>query len=167
MALWLRTYGSSMESSRLFQQQTQPIVYLFILTIILLWTSTTTPCLWLYRLCYWSKVIGWKEIIQVESTLPLWSISGIFTPLLIKNIGRILNLTTGFFSPQYHVVYDNQFTSVLNAVSDGLFANNPFSASRWEKLLSSELEHHINTDDFYPSDQHHGRCMTDMYVIWL
>ena len=34
-----------------------------------------------------------------------------------------------FFIYQYHVVYENQFTSVANAALDGLFSDNPLNAS--------------------------------------
>ena len=45
-----------------------------------------------------------------------------------STIGRILNLTTGFVSPQYHVVYDDLFSTVTNAESGGVFAQEPFNA---------------------------------------
>ena len=36
-------------------------------------------------------------------------------------VGRILNMTTGSISPQYHVVYDELFTTVQGKITDGLF----------------------------------------------
>jgi hypothetical protein len=63
-------------------------------------------------------------------------------------IGLILNLRTGFVSPQYHVVYDDEFTTVPNAESGGLFnADNPFSAAQWQRLVASGSERVIVSDD--------------------
>ena len=63
------------------------------------------------------------------------------------------------------MVYDDQFASVPNFSSDGLFADNPSNAYIWEKFVCSGLKDHINheEEDFYPSDQHH-RMMGCMYI---
>ena len=76
------------------------------------------------------------------------------SPSYSSKIGRIINPTTVFFRPQYHVVYDDEFTSVPNAPSYDLFADNPFNASSWEKLVRSGLKDHINKEDFNLSNQH-------------
>ena len=91
----------------------------------------------------------------------------VVSPYHSFTIGRILNLTTGFFIPQYHMVYDDQFTSVQNYASDGLFSNENFSASMWEKLINSGLECHVNPEDFDPSDQHHGCSMPELNISWI
>ena len=49
-----------------------------------------------------------------------------------------------FFIPQYHLVYEDQFTSVPNAASDVLFSDNPSNASSWDQLDCSGIERHKN-----------------------
>ena len=73
-----------------------------------------------------------------------------YSPEHSSLIGRILNVTTGFISPQYHVVYDDLFTSVPNAESGGLFDTAQFNAESWARLIASGLERHIPDD---PSDR--------------
>jgi hypothetical protein len=80
-----------------------------------------------------------------------------------SKIGRILNLQTGHIKPQYHCVYDDQFTTVPNAKSSGLVQNQPFNADSWESIVLSCTEHIFETDnppvddhlfrDFCPSSQ--------------
>ena len=84
-----------------------------------------------------------------------------------STICRIINLTVVYFSTQYHVIYEYQFTPVLNAASDGIFSENPFSASRWKILIISGIERHVNPDDFDPSDQQHGHNIPDLHVDWI
>jgi Reverse transcriptase (RNA-dependent DNA polymerase) len=64
-----------------------------------------------------------------------------------STIGRILNLATGHISPQYHVVYDDHFTTVPNSESGGMFHEAPFDANKWETLVSSGLESVFDPDD--------------------
>lgn len=64
-----------------------------------------------------------------------------------STIGRILNLSTGYVSPQYHVVYDDQFTSVPNSDSGGIFQDRPFDADSWDELIRSGLEHIFDPDN--------------------
>ncbi len=60
-----------------------------------------------------------------------------------STIGRILNLATGYVSPQYHVVYDDKFSSVPNAEGGGLFPDvEPFNAvcwSHWSKAVWNDI----------------------------
>jgi Reverse transcriptase (RNA-dependent DNA polymerase) len=86
--------------------------------------------------------------LQDGKQLPKWhprSRRGQFlgvSPSHSSTIGRILNLTTGYISPQYHVVYDDQFTTVPNAESGGIFQNEaPFNADVWDSIVRSGLEH--------------------------
>ena len=44
-------------------------------------------------------------------------------------VGRILNLETGAITPQYHLVYDELFTTCYGAYTAGLF-----DAERWNGL---------------------------------
>jgi hypothetical protein len=51
-------------------------------------------------------------------------------------------------SPQYHVVYDDEFTTVPNAESGGLFnAERPFDAAQWQHLVEAGAERVIVDDD--------------------
>jgi hypothetical protein len=51
-------------------------------------------------------------------------------------------------SPQYHVVYDDEFTTVPNAESGGLFnAERPFDAAQWQQLVEAGTERVIVDDD--------------------
>ena len=63
-----------------------------------------------------------------------------------STIGRILNLTTGFVSPQYHVVYDDLFSTVPNAESGGVYTQEPFNADVWNRLVSTGIEQVMDPD---------------------
>jgi hypothetical protein len=45
--------------------------------------------------------------------------------------------------PQYHVVYDNLFTTVPNAETGGLLNPNDFDAHSWQRLVESGAERYI------------------------
>eukprot|EP00978_Attheya_sp_CCMP212_P026824 scaffold88955_cov24-Attheya_sp.AAC.1 len=45
-----------------------------------------------------------------------------FSPDHSSTIGLIRNVSTGYVSPQFHVVYDDYFTSVPNADNGGVEA---------------------------------------------
>ena len=47
------------------------------------------------------------------------------------NVGKILNLRTGSITPQYHVVYDETFTSVQGKITDDLF-----DEKIWTRLIT-------------------------------
>jgi hypothetical protein len=65
-----------------------------------------------------------------------------------STIGLILNFRTGHVSPQYHVVYDDEFTTVPNAESGGLFnAERPFNAEQWQQLVEAGTERVLVDDD--------------------
>jgi len=61
-------------------------------------------------------------------------------------IGRILNLTTGRITPQYHVVYDDLYTTVPNAESGGQPDTEPFRAERWNQLIQSGSERYLDEE---------------------
>ena len=71
----------------------------------------------------------------------------------------------GFFTPQYHLAYDDKFIFIPNAASDGLFYDNTFNASSWYKLVCSGLEDHTNKEYFDLSDQYHP--MHELNVDWV
>ena len=48
-----------------------------------------------------------------------------------NTVGRILNLRTGYASPQYHVVYDELFTTVQATLVDELF-----DPDAWKNLIA-------------------------------
>jgi hypothetical protein len=52
------------------------------------------------------------------------------------------SLRTGFVSPQYHVIYNDEFTTVVpNAESGGLFDHTrPFDAKHWYRLVATGTE---------------------------
>jgi Reverse transcriptase (RNA-dependent DNA polymerase)/GAG-pre-integrase domain len=60
-----------------------------------------------------------------------------------STVGRILNLVTGAVSPQYHVVYDELFSSVAS------FAMNDekFDPATWNELVQTGLERQIDFED--------------------
>jgi hypothetical protein len=58
-------------------------------------------------------------------------------------IGRILNLRTGSVSPQFHVVYDDLFTTVPNAENGGVLELENFREERWRTLIQSGVERTI------------------------
>jgi hypothetical protein len=56
-------------------------------------------------------------------------------------------------SPQYHVVYDDEFTTVPNAESGGLFDQlRPFDAEHWSRLVATGTERVIvDENDITPA----------------
>jgi hypothetical protein len=55
-------------------------------------------------------------------------------------VGRILNLRTGSISPQFHVVYDDLFSSVPNAEAGGVLELEQFREASWRTILESGHE---------------------------
>jgi hypothetical protein len=51
-----------------------------------------------------------------------------------------MNLRTGNVSPQYHVVYDDLFTTVPNGETGGLIEGMPFNPESWQKIVESGWE---------------------------
>ena len=75
-----------------------------------------------------------------------------------STIGHILNLRSGFISPQYHVIYDDLFSTVPNAESGGMLEpalDGPF----WRKLIATGYESLLPDDDDDP--------LPDLYPDWL
>jgi hypothetical protein len=101
---------------------------------ILMWPDQADLSLWPFAL---------NHTLQDSNKLPKWqprSRRGKFLGLATTHstsIGLILlNLRTGFVSPQYHVVYDDEFTTMPNSESGGLFdPNRPFNADHGIVLL--------------------------------
>lgn len=66
-----------------------------------------------------------------------------------STVGCILNLVTGYISPQYHVVYDNLFTTVFTFAADDLYDATGFTPAQWGDLLLTGYDRH---DDFDEDD---------------
>jgi hypothetical protein len=60
-----------------------------------------------------------------------------------NNVHLVLNLETGRISPQYHLVFDDTFSTVY---SDGAF-----DADVWNSLVTSNLERHEDTPSTVPT----------------
>ena len=67
-----------------------------------------------------------------------------------STVGRILNLNTGFVSPQYHVVHDERFTTV-----SGFLTKDVFDSAEWNELFRlkghQRIVDHVGRDDVDPS----------------
>ena len=90
-----------------------------------------------------------QGIIQDAKKLPKWkwqSHCGMYLGLskvYSSNVHPVLNPNTGHISPQYHLVFDNNFSTIY---SDG-----EFDADIWASLISSNLEKHVDADDMLPT----------------
>ena len=77
-----------------------------------------------------------------------------------STIGRILNLRSGFISPQYHVIYDDLFATVPNAESGGTLEPS-LDGSFWRKLIATGYESLLIADDDDPLLELHPDWLTD------
>lgn len=84
--------------------------------------------------------------LQDNKKLPKWSPRcrrGQYlgpSPTHSTTIGRILNLRTGFVSPQYHVVYDDQFSTVSNVGGGEFFDDETVLSRVWDRLVEAGCE---------------------------
>ena len=63
-----------------------------------------------------------------------------------SNIGQILNLNTGAVSPQFHVVYDDLFSTVPNAeLATPYIAD--FDDATWRKLVETGHDRRLEDED--------------------
>jgi hypothetical protein len=58
-----------------------------------------------------------------------------------SSIGLILNTNTGNIIPQYHVVHDDNFTTVASVDS-----NKPFDATSWNAILQTGVKRYLSDD---------------------
>ena len=65
-------------------------------------------------------------------------------PAHAENVALVLNPKTGLVTPQYHVVFDDDFTTVLHLRKGTVPPN-------WEKLVLGSLER--STDEFFDLTQ--------------
>ena len=63
------------------------------------------------------------------------------------NISRVLNLRTGHISPQFHVVFDDKFTTVPNHEGGGLVDPSRFDADHWERIVETGLELYLDPEE--------------------
>ena len=131
-----------------------------------IWTRTTWPREQLRNLHVWgcpAYVLDPK--LQGGNKLPKWqprSRRGIFVGLSrmhSSSVGQILNLRTGTISPQFHVVYDDWFSTVMS---------NEEMPSNWEDLcITSRFQNYVEgiadlddewlADDELAARRHHAR----------
>jgi hypothetical protein len=62
------------------------------------------------------------------------------SPQHSSTIGHILNLRTGFVSPQHHVIYDDLYSMVSNAETGSILDIDQFQVDNWAKLIASGSE---------------------------
>ena len=86
--------------------------------------------------------------LQDGKRLPKWtpkSHLGMYmgsSPSHSETVARILSLETGYVSAQYHVVYDELFSSVQGTLTEELFDH-----ARWHKLLRLGYSCDVDVDD--------------------
>ena len=67
-----------------------------------------------------------------------------FLPLHTSTVTRVLNLETGFISPQYHYVCDDNFSTVINTSVDP----DRMDPTQWSSLIKNGYENHLDLVDF-------------------
>ena len=77
-----------------------------------------------------------------------------------STIGRILNLRSGFISPQYHVIYDDLFSTVPNAESGGTLEP-ALDGSFWRNLIETGYE------SLLPDGDDADESLPDLHPDWL
>ena len=79
---------------------------------------------------------------------------------------KLLNLQSGYVSPQYHVVHDNLFTTVPNGENGGIIDVTDFDADHWSRLVASGLD---RSDALQPDFDTRGRRipLPDLEEQWL
>jgi hypothetical protein len=88
--------------------------------------------------------------LQDGKKIPKWdprARRGMFvgrSPAHSNTVGCILNLRTGSVSPQYHVVYDDLFSTVPNGETGGIVDDMPFNPQTWQKIVESGVERRID-----------------------
>ena len=84
-----------------------------------------------------------------------------FSPNHAGSVGLILNLRTKYVSPQYHVVYDEKFTTVPSYAKDGSVVNvQAFDANSWNRLIATGWERSVDLED---AVDEHGNSNTQPF----
>ena len=63
-------------------------------------------------------------------------------------IGLILNTCTGSVTPQYHIVHDDWFATMLNAEGGGAVIETEQDVLEWKKLIKARAPEHYIEDEF-------------------
>ena len=69
------------------------------------------------------------------------------SPAHSHTANRILNPVTGHVSPQYHCVYDELFSTVVNAEPGRPLNADPFTSNEWQTLLELGHERLLSNDE--------------------
>jgi hypothetical protein len=69
------------------------------------------------------------------------------SPTHSSTVGNIMDLRTGNVSPQYHVVYDDLFSTVPNGETGGILDDMPINQLSWSNILESGWERVIDPVD--------------------
>ena len=65
------------------------------------------------------------------------------------SVAKVLNLCTSYVSPQFHLVFDDKFTSVNNPESAELVDPARFDADHWERIIESGHELYLDPNEPY------------------
>ena len=90
---------------------------------------------------------GWRRFLANGKHLPKWtpkSHLGMYmgsSPSYSEMVARILSLETGYISAQYHVVYNEVFSSVQGTLTEELFDH-----AQWYKLLRLGYSCNVDVD---------------------
>ena len=76
-----------------------------------------------------------------------------------STVGRVLNLRTGAISPQYHVVYDELFSSVNSYAMN----NEKFNPLTWSELVQTGLESQVEIEDILVEGQQRRVPFDEMF----
>ena len=80
---------------------------------------------------------GWAQATQMETPVTPWDVCWVFS----SSFFPVLNPRTGKISPQFHVIFDDWFTSVLCVGAD-----DAFEPSMWQTLFSHSCYHYMFDD---------------------
>ena len=64
-----------------------------------------------------------------------------------STIANVLNLRTGHISPQFHLVFDDKFTTIYNPEGHGLVNPTRFDADTWERLIETGYEMSLDSEE--------------------
>ncbi|CAJ1961247.1 unnamed protein product [Cylindrotheca closterium] len=129
---------------------------------------------WFKRLHVWgSPVYVLDPRLQDGKKIPKWDVRarrGMYvgvSPTHSSLVSRVLNLQTGYVSPQYHVVIDDLFTTVPNADQGGLFDVAEFDATTWQSLVETGYEKHLDEEGLASGSRHDRRKRPTLANEWL
>jgi hypothetical protein len=60
-----------------------------------------------------------------------------YSPAHSSNISLIRNVVTGYVSQQYHIVFDDQFTTVVTDSTESTDDKTPCTSDEWQNLLAT------------------------------